>query len=322
MIALTGATGLLGSFVLEKFIKENIPVKALTRNKVESKPNVQWIEGDILDIHSLRSLFENVDTVIHVAGLVSFNPKKRDLLMEINMGGTRNVVNMCLASNVKRLIHISSVAALGRQRGINILNEESKWIESPLNSHYAKSKYLAELEAFRGQEEGLQVSVIYPSVVLAPGPWERSSSQIFKYVWNEKMFFTEGLTNYVDVRDVVEIIYQVYHQKKVGEKFIASGGAISFEQLFQKIATRFKKRAPRFLVPKSLTYWAGFLEEIKSSLLGKEPLISRQSARMTGESFIYDNKKSIEQIPIQYHTLKETLDWCCSYYLETYNTNK
>ena len=218
--------------------KSNISVVDHLQDKI------QWRVADVADSISLSESFQGIHTVIHSAALVSFNPRKAKEIFDTNVIGTKNVVDACLASGVRKLIHISSVAALGRERGVQLISEENTWADSPLNSDYAISKYQAELEVFRGHEEGLHVSLVNPSVILAPANWNRSSSQLFKYIWNEKPFYTEGMLNYVDVRDVATIIHLLYKGDFNGERFIVNANHVSFKTIFDEIARRFNKKSP------------------------------------------------------------------------------
>ncbi len=328
MILVTGANGLLGSFILRKLVAEGESVIALKRKTSDThltddlKGKIAWRDADVTDTISLNESFKDATIVIHAAAMVSFNPREEDQLYKVNVEGTKNVVNACLTNNIKKLIHISSVAALGRQKGSSILDENSKWIESPLNSAYAKSKYLAELEVYRGIEEGLPASIINPSFILAPSDWAKSSSQMFHYIWKEKRFYSGGQANYVDVEDVAEIIFKLCKQNFVGERFIASAGTISFKELFEQMAHRLKKKAPSIKVGSQLLTAFALIEEIRCRLFGTKPLITRESVKATKEIFTYSNKKSIEHLNMKYKTLSETLDRCCDYYQRTYSTKK
>ncbi len=328
MILVTGANGLLGSFILRKLVAEGESVIALKRKTSDTyltddlKNKITWRDADITDTISLNESFKDASLVIHAAAMVSFNPREEDQLYKVNVEGTKNVVNACLANGIKKLIHISSVAALGRQKGSSTLDENSKWVDSPLNSSYAKSKYLAELEVYRGLEEGLPASIVNPSFILASSDWEKSSSQMFNYIWKEKKIYSSGQANYVDVEDVAEIVFKLCKQDFVGERFIASGGTISFKELFEQMALRLKKKPPTIKINSKLLTAFAFLEEIRCQLLGSKPLITRESVKATKENFIYSNQKSIERLAMQYKTLSETLDGCCDYYLRTYNTKK
>jgi dihydroflavonol-4-reductase len=328
MVIITGANGLLGSFVLKKFIAAGVIVTGLKRAASDTsligdvKDKVVWRETDINDAVSLNECLKDATVVIHVAAMVSFNPREEDALYKVNVEGTKNVVDACLANGIKKLIHISSVAALSRHRGVSIIDENNTWVDSQVNSAYAKSKYLAELEVYRGIEEGLPACVVNPAVILAPSDWQKSSSQIFNYIWQEKKFYSTGQCNYVDVEDVAEIIFKLYQQDFIGERFIACAGSISFKELFDEIALRFGRKGPSIKVGTNLLNVFAFMEEWRCRLLGTKPLVTRETVKATKENFAYSNQKSIEKLDIRYKSLKVTLDTCCEYYVRTYSTNK
>ena len=321
MVTVTGATGLLGTHLIARFQQAGIPLTALVRNENQSVPiGVVKKTGDILDPVALNEAFKGADTVIHSAAFVSFNPRRYKTIMDINVRGTERVVDACLQQGVKNLIHVSSVAALGRKPG-ELTNEQSAWT-GEYASDYAESKYLAELEVFRGGEEGLNVSMVNPSVILSATHTSRSSAALFDYVWREKKFFTGGLLNYVDARDVAEVIFRLHEKPMSGEKFILSAGALPFEDFFSHVATRMKKRKPSIKISSTLAWWAGWAEETISLFLNREPLVTRLSARLGQQSFQYDSRKANEVLGIQFRSFEETLTWCCEEFVRNVNANK
>jgi dihydroflavonol-4-reductase len=328
MIVITGGNGLIGSAIAQRLLTAGISLSGLKRESSDmrltdqSVQQIEWKTGDVLDVSSLNECFRNASVVIHTAAKVSFDPKEKRELFQVNVEGTKNVVNACLANGVKKLIHISSVAALGRQKGISLIDEKNKWEESPFNSSYAKSKYLAELEIYRGIEEGLPASIVNPSLVLGRGDWEKSSSKLFQYVWKENMFYSSGQCNYVDVRDVVEIVFKLLNENFFAHRFIASGGVITYKDLFEKIAFSLQKKAPSINVNPFLVNAIATLEEMKSWLFNTHPLVTRESVKSTSEKFTFSNQKSIYDLGIKYQPIDKTIDYCCEYYLRTYTTNK
>jgi dihydroflavonol-4-reductase len=321
MIAVTGANGLLGSFIVRKLIERSQPFVALVRkgsdvsllNDVAS--SITWRNADVLDPVSLDEAFAGVTHVIHAAAMVSFSARNARKLFDINVQGTRNVVHTCQAHAIKRLVHISSVAALGRQRKQQYINEGNQWIASNYNSAYAESKYLAELEVFRAQEEGLSTVIVNPSVILAPANWNRSSAKLFKYVYDEKPFYAHGFVNYVDVRDVVEVVYKLLHSPIERERFIVSAGSISFYELFSAIAEGFNKRTPRIRLNSFFLTILARLEQYRTLFSRSEPLITVETARLAGTEFRYENKKIKEALSFEFQPFKETIEWCCRAYL-------
>jgi dihydroflavonol-4-reductase len=310
LVAITGASGVIGSVIAHNFSEKKIQTRTLPHS-----------ECDILDMAGLIKAFEGVDVVVHAAGLVSFNPRQKNRLYDINVNGTRNVVNACLAQGTKKLIHISSVAALGKQKPGTIINEDTRWISGAATSDYSYSKYLSELEVYRGQEEGLNVSIVNPSIVLAAGDGRRSSSQLFGYVWRQRPFFTDFMLNYVDARDVAEMVGRLLHEGHNGERFIASAGTVPARKILQLVADRFKKRAPGIHIPPGVAGIAARFEELRTLITGGEPLISRQSVRLLREPVIFENAKAKKVLGMEFQTLENTLDWCCDAF-RTLTTNK
>jgi nucleoside-diphosphate-sugar epimerase len=207
------------------------------------------------------------------------------------------------------------VAALGRTKGQTSITEQQKWTDSHLNSTYAESKYLAELEVFRAQEEGLSTITVNPSVILAPADWNKSSAKIFKYVWDENPFYIDNHLNFVDVRDVAEIIYRLLHADIHGQRFILNSGSVRLFELLRETAARFHKKPPAFKLHATVLQIVAFFENIRSYITGKEPLITRETARMAGSAFLYSSQKIETLLAFKFRTFHETLDWCCKYYL-------
>lgn len=325
MIAVTGANGLLGSFIVRKLLEKNEPFVAIMR-KGSDASLLDDISGqitaryaDLLTPVQLEDALDGVTKVIHAAAIVSFNPRRANEIMNINVNGTRNLVNECLAKGVERFIHISSVAALGRQKNQRFIAEDNQWVDSPMNSVYARSKYLAELEVFRANEEGLDAVVVNPSVILAPANWDKSSAQLFKYVYDQRSFYTDAYLNYVDVRDVVDITYRLLANGIAGERFILNAGKIHFRDFFQQVAKRMNRKAPTVKLNNGLLRLVARLEEIRTSVLGTEPILTRETARLAGTEFLYSNEKIRNALPVEFQPIEASLDWCCAYYTKKYS---
>jgi nucleoside-diphosphate-sugar epimerase len=316
-VAITGASGVVGSAIVKRLSEENMRTRSIIRSAAAPgllsplKNSTEIVEADILDMAGLIKAVDGVDAVVHAAGLVSFNPRRKNRIFDINVQGTRNIVNACLVHNTNKLVHVSSVAALGKQKTGTIIDEDTRWISGTATSDYSHSKYLSELEVYRGQEEGLNVSIVNPSVVLAAGDGQRSSSRLLGYVWRQRPFFTDFQLNYVDARDVAEIVIRLLKGDFNGERFIANAGTVPVKKVFQLIAERFKKRAPGIRIPHALARAAARLEEIRTLISGGEPVISRQSLRLLNEEVVFENEKVKKVLGMEFQTLENTLDWCC-----------
>lgn len=326
-ILITGGTGFLGSYIIKQLVEKNYAVRAIRRgNKLpnwiskEITDKVEWVEGDILDVVALQDAMESVDTVIHSAAIVSFLKKDRKQMYQVNVEGTANVVNMALEKNVSRLVHISSVAALGRTAGGGHVNEEKKWEESKVNTHYAKSKFKAELQVWRGVSEGLDAVILNPSTILGFGDWHSSSCAIFKQVYEGFNWYTPGINGFVDVEDVAKAVIHCMESDISEQRFIINGDTWPFKKLQDTIADNFKKKRPGRKTTPFLLAIAWRLEKVKSLLTGKKPLLTKESARVAQSQTFFENDKILKTLPgFSFTPVEETIKKACKKYLGTIN---
>ena len=279
-----------------------------------------WLDGDVTDIPSLEAAILPGMDVVHAAAVVSFSAKNRDRMEKVNVEGTANVVNVCLSAGVRKLGFVSSVAALGRPNAKLtvpgqpiVVTEDQKWEDSPNNSFYAQTKYRAELEVWRGNLEGLNSVIVNPSLILGEGDWTKTSVQVFKYVYDEKRFYTDGLVNYVDVIDVADAVFLLMTSDLSGDsdgagRFILNGGTIPYKALFEKIALAFGKRPPSVRVSPALTRLLWRAEAVRSWLTGKSPLITRETAKSANLSYQFDGHKIEQTTGFQYRPLNQTIE--------------
>ena len=317
MILVTGASGILGSYICRELYGLGIPFKGLVRKSstlelLQDLPKEFVATGEIDDVLGMEALLEGVDTVIHCAGLVSFNKKDKKALYRTNVEGTRVVVNACLSAGVQKIIHISSVAALGRTKKNNLVRENTKWETSKLNTEYAKSKYLGELEVWRAFSEGINVNVLNPSIILAPYYWDRSSTQLLRFVKNGFPFYPSGNLNYVDIRDVADTVLRLYTEDIKGERYILNSGSLPYKAFFDKVAEQFGVEPPKVKLNKALA-WVGWgLDNFKSFITGKQALVTKESIRLSFSKSNYDNGKSYGLLKQGYRPLEDTLKWVCA----------
>lgn len=315
-VFITGATGLVGSYVAKQFLEKGYEIKALKRESSDTSwlgewaKLIKWVEGDIFDLELLKANIEDEDVVVHSAAVVSFNGKDRKSMMKTNVEGTANLVNICLDKKIKKFIHISSIASLGRKKGLVEIDETSKWEDSDYNTHYAESKYLAELEVWRGIAEGLPAVILNPSLVFGAGDWNRTSLQVFKYASQERKFFPVGSCNYVDVRDIAQAAFLLAESNILSERFVLSAGNIFYKDLFAKMAQLMHKKAPTIPVTPFLAEIAWRLNALWSMLTFSSPTITKETARNSTKHFIYKNEKIKKYLPsFSFHSLDDTLQW-------------
>jgi len=325
MILVTGGTGFLGSYIIKQLVEKGYAVRALRRsNKVPGWigaavfAKVEWVEGDVLDVVSLEDAMEGVDVVIHSAAIVSFAKKDRKAMYQTNVDGTANVVNIALEKNVRRLVHISSVAALGRTAGGGHVNEEKKWEESKVNTHYAKSKYKAEIEVWRGVSEGLDAVILNPSTILGYGDWHTSSCAIFKKIYDGFHWYTSGINGFVDVEDVAKAAILLMESAISEQRFVVNGDNWSFQKLQDTMADGFNKKRPSKKATPFLMSVAWRMEKLKSMFTGKNPLLSKESSRVAQSQTYFDNDKLLQALPdFSFTPLEETIKKACKNYLGT-----
>lgn len=197
-----------------------------------------------------------------------------------------------------------------------IINEAALWEDSEMNTHYAKSKHLAEIEVWRGIEEGLPAFIVNPSVVLGPGDWNNGSTKLFKYIHNKNKFYTNGFISYVDVEDVAKIILELLNKNIVGERFILNAGHVTYKELFKSIARSFNLNAPSIEVGKFLSEIAWRIERLRSLFSRSEPIITKETVKLAKYSFQYENKKIVNLLNYKFLNLDETTKKTCDKLLQ------
>lgn len=318
MIFVTGGTGLLGSYLLRDLVARGKKVRALYRTAIPATDwaaSVEWIQGDILDPVLLAASMQGVQEVYHCAAVVSFNPHKRREMMKVNVEGTANIVNAALENGMPRLVHVSSVSALGRRYHDEPVSEASKWEEAKDYSQYGRSKYFAEMEVWRGISEGLSAVVINPSLILGAGNWNDGSSAIFKKAWEEFPWYSKGGGGLVDVRDVVAAMTALMKSDITAERFIINAENWTFRKLFTQMAHAFGKKPPYKKAPPAVIALLWRLEKVRNFFTGQEPLITKETAHTAQRTVIYDNSKLLKFFPeFRYTPVQQSIEAHCREY--------
>lgn len=317
MVLVTGANGLIGSFICRKLLAAGYQVKALKREHsdlslldgIEQK--IHWMTGDLLQLGEFQEYLEGVEQIVHCAAVVSYDSKQEDLMRQVNVESTANLVNASLQHGIQCFLHVSSVAAVGKDKLSDVSTEDTQWLEGEKITAYARSKHQSELEVWRASAEGLKTVVINPSLVLGPGDWSKSSTQIFKYIWEENSFYTEGKVNYVDVRDVAEIAVRLLSSEIRGERFIVSAGSISYKALFEEIAREFDKKPPHIKVKGLMIKLAIILDRLRRLVAGGAPLVTDELEQVSKNQHTYDNTKIRQALDIEFTDFESTVRWCC-----------
>jgi len=325
-VLITGATGLVGSFLTRKLLEDGHTLVATKREHSnlalvnDISDQIEWIETDLSEAIFWDDHLNDIDAIVHTAAIVSFDKRWERKMYKTNVKGTADLVNAALKANIGIFLHISSVAAIGRIPGQLEITERDRWEDTAFDSIYARSKYLQELEVWRGAEEGLKVKIINPSVVLGPGTWaDTGSTAVFKYAYDEKDYFPKGDVNYVDVRDVASIAAKLLLSEVHNERFILNAGSLSYEHFFEKIAHAFGKEAPS----KAPTSWmlniGVWVEWLRSRLTGNEALITKETAKLSKSRFHYQNEKVIKALDVDFRSLDESIEWTTATLTKAYS---
>ncbi len=334
----SGATGLVGSHLVMELLKAGKSVRALHRANSDKsllkrvfqyygedlshyEAQLEWQEADLLDPFEVDSAVEGSEVFYHCAALVSFNPKDKQALIIDNAKMTANVVNAALHFKVPRFVHVSSVAALGRKPEQKEFDEESHWVESKQNSNYSKGKYAAELEVWRGIEEGLSAGIVNPCIILGPGTWSGGSAAIFRNVAEGFKFYTKGINAFVDVRDVVKAILILADRPELKERFVIAAENWTYEKVFKQIAEAMGKPAPSIEVKPWMAAFAWRWEAVKSRITGKAPLVTKETSRTSLNSYYYKNDNAKEVLGMDFRDLKESIQFIAECYLKEHRLN-
>ena len=323
MILVTGGSGLLGSHLLFQLTNESNTIKAIFRNEKKIElvqrlflyydpingqtrfDSIQWVNCDVLDSVTLHETMEGCEYVYHCAAIVSFDKDDFYKMMKINREGTSNVVNSCLELGIKKLCYVSSTAAIGNGENDPIVTEETKWKQSPTTSGYSISKYSAEKEVWRGVEEGLDVVIVNPCVIIGAGDWQESSLTMFATVEKGLRFYTLGANAFVDARDVALSMIILMKSDIKNERYLCIGENSTFKNLFDTIARNLNTKEANILVNPILMGLTWRVMWIISKLTGKKSPITKETARSAFGTTIYDASKIKKALSFEFITIDE-----------------
>jgi len=334
MILVTGGTGLVGTHLLYELTSKGESVRVLKRaasntanlKKVfsyySSSPEkllsfIEWKDADLLDVYSLMDAMEGVTEVYHCAAMVSFNPKDEEEMMKINVEATANMVNAALEKKVQKFCHVSSIASIGKPENTEMYDETMFWKNAPENSKYSISKYGAEREVWRAAEEGLNVCIVNPSLIIGPGNWTQSSSNMFTKAYKGIKFYTDGVNGFVDVRDVANIMIRLMQNNIFSERFLVTAENSSYKYFFDLIHEQFNKPKPSIKAGKFLSSFAWRMEKLRCWLTGSNPLITKETARSAHKKNKYSNNKILKQFPeYKFISLEQSVKDTCEKFLK------
>jgi dihydroflavonol-4-reductase len=332
-VFITGATGLLGSYLALELLQQNHHVKALYRHEKSKEQvkaifsyytsnaaaffdKIEWIKGDLNETFVLEDALKDATDVYHCAGLVSFNKKDREQLYAINAKGTANIVNACLENGKVNLCYVSSIAAINNADYKAALNETIFWKTKGNESDYAKSKYSGEREVWRGIEEGLNAVIVNPGVILASGFWHQSSGKIFSLCYKGQSFYTMGKAAYIDVIDAARIMLQLMQQQKFSERYILIEGNYEYKFVLDTIHSLFNKKQPSIKAERGMLQLAQWGSKLKHLFSPNSEVVTKEIAQALLSTQLYDNTKVKTQLNYTFTPFGSTLQRICKNYLQ------
>ncbi|MEO5582414.1 MAG: SDR family NAD(P)-dependent oxidoreductase, partial [Saprospiraceae bacterium] len=298
-VLVTGGTGFIGYYIVKRLAEAGYRVTVLARSENPYGQSIsplvdqiKFIKGDLTDLDSLEAACNGQAIIVHAAALISFDPSKRKKIFRINTDGTTHLVNTALKSTVKKLVYISSIAAISSRPDERDHDESIPWDLKSNHSNYALSKHAAEMEVWRGSAEGLDVGILNPSVVL--GKWKENhhSMKLFNMLEKGIMFYPKGSTGWVDVRDVAKAVQAYIESGLVNQQFIINGHNESYRDILQMITLANGKKGPRYGLPRSIALTATRIYALLNKITSEKKVIQPSIIKSLYKEVTYNNTKS------------------------------
>ena len=320
MILVTGATGFVGAHLLYQLAETNEHVRAIYRSEktIEKVTEVfslygadasliskiEWFKADITDVPSMIPAFYGVKKVYHCAAFISFNPKDYREMRKVNIHGTAIIVNLSIDAKVNKICFVSSIASIGNSIYGEPSTEENEWNSQDDNSGYSITKFGAEMEVWRASQEGVDVVIVNPGIILGGGFWNAGSGKLFTKIFHRLKFYTEGKTGFVGVKDVVKTMVFLTNSTIKNERFILVSENKSYKEVFFLIADALKKKRPYKRIHRWKMELLWRVSSFLSIITGKEPLLSKYAAKSANSTSLYTSKKVQEILPFKFQTIE------------------
>jgi dihydroflavonol-4-reductase len=305
----TGGSGFLGSHVVRALAERGDDLRVLVRRGSSldhlSDLEIERTGGDVTDRRAVRRAMQGIDRVFHLAGTTSMRPQNRDAVFELNVKGTRIVLEEALAAEVERVVHTSSVAAIGPARARGTADESQPFRAGHLGIAYANSKHEAEVEALRLAAHGLPVVIVNPSFVLGPDdPKGTSMDLVRRFLLGRIPAYVDGGLNIVDVRDIADGHLLADEKGQVGERYILAGRNFTLDRLFADFARISGREQPPVKLPGRPTAFA-----VQAMVWAGLPLpVSPDEVRSATLWWTYRNTKARRELGFEPRPHEETLE--------------
>lgn len=338
MILVTGGTGLVGSHLLLDLVRQGRKVRAIHRksSNLDAVKNVfsytlssqeaddyfsriEWMEADITDIPALSKVFEGITHVYHCAAAVTFDPSAYQKLRKSNIEGTANIVNFCIKKKVQKLCYVSSIATFNQSPGQVEITEKSLWNKEENHSMYAITKYGAEMEVWRGTQEGVPAVIVNPGVIIGPGFWNSGSGEIFKRINKGLKFRFPKVTGFVGVWDVVRAMQQLIHSPAQNSQYILVAENLPFDVVLEKAANSLGKPAPGIDLKPWMVFMGWISQKTYSLITGKRRQLTRRDVKSLFEETYYSSDKLRSECNFEFEDVEAAIEKTASAFRKDFN---
>lgn len=323
-IFVTGGTGFVGSYILRMLYARGYRHLYAIKRKdsrmglvMAIESHVHWFDGDLFDYDRLVRQLDGIDVVIHSAAMISFRQRDLKEMRRVNVDATALLTEVALEAGVRQFILISSVAALGRSPGREIIHESCRFEHTRLDTGYGLTKHLAELEVYRAMQEGLQAAIINPAMIMGSGYWDTGTARLIDTVYKRLRFYPLGASGFVDVRDVAEMTIVMLEKGFHGGQLICSAESMPIRDMIGLICRYLERTEPSIALSPTLRAMAWRAEALRSLLTGQPPQITRETLMTSSHTFTFDQSKSLVELGFQYRSLDQCIRDTAAQYLES-----
>lgn len=326
MVLVTGGTGLVGSHLLyHLLLKNNIQVRAIhtqssdlnavkkvftyySSNGESLFNKIRWVEADLNTIPALELAFQDITQVYHCAAMISFSSREYQKMRRVNIEGTTNIVNLCISNHIKKLCFVSSIAAIENGNEGELVNESDNWTNTSDKSGYSITKYGAEMEVWRGSQEGIDVIIVNPGVILGSGFWHKGTGTMFRRINNGLKFYTEGITGFVGVKDVVQAMILLMSSDVTNQRFILVSENLSFRKVLSLIAASLNKETPKIKINKFMGELLWRFEFLRSRITLSAPLLTKYTAKSSVSNHPYTSEKIENTLGFEFTKISDCIN--------------
>ncbi|MEC3878039.1 NAD-dependent epimerase/dehydratase family protein [Parapedobacter sp. 10938] len=320
VVLVTGGTGFLGSILIKRLLASGMAVRAAKREtsvipqELVDLPALEWVNADINDFFALGDAFIGISKVYHCAGMISYHAADRQRLTTVNVAGTANVVNLALQHRT-RLLHVSSIAAIGQPRHNGEATEDDLWEYTPGQPGYAASKYEGEMEVWRGVAEGLDAVIVNPALIIGPSARAEggdTSGSIFAMVHKGLHFYTDGSVGLIDVEDTAKAMVLLMDNPTItGQRFLLSNANMTYRELLARCSNLLGRPAPKYRATPWMLSMAWRAASVLAWFTRKRPLITRETANSARNRLRFSNRKVVAVTGIAFKPIDHTLNEIC-----------